>query len=98
MSTQYCTGIEVTIAAILAAQECGDYAAIEAARTGGSAWDDYVARYVGNYTYEDFTLALLTQAQSAELRWQVLDQAALLPNSRFSEGPSPPRQTGDGRE
>jgi hypothetical protein len=76
MTIDDCTGVEVTFAAILAAHECGDFEAIEAAEEGSSAWNDYVADYISHYTYPDFTLAPLTQSQSAELRSQVLEQAA----------------------
>jgi len=79
VSSEDCTGAEVTFAAILAANECSDVAAIEAARKGSSAWDDYVTGYVSQFTYEEFTLAPLTRSQSAELRLRVLEQAALLP-------------------
>jgi hypothetical protein len=83
MSTENCTGVEVTFAAILAAQECGDFEAIGAAEKGGSAWSDYVALYISNYAYNEFTLAPLTNSQSAMLRWQVLEQAALLPERLY---------------
>ena len=83
MSTENCTGVEVTFAAILAARECGDFEAIVAAVTGSSAWNDYLARYISNYTYNEFTLAPLTSSQSAKLRWQVLDQAALPPHELY---------------
>jgi hypothetical protein len=97
MASKNYIGAEVTFAAILAAQECGDFEAIEAAETGSSAWDDYVARYIRSYNYEDFTLALLTKSQSADLRWQVLQQAALLPQNRVSAGKPRARQADDER-
>lgn len=39
--------------------------------------------YVSNYLVNDFTLAPLTKSQSADLRWQVLEQAALLPHKMY---------------
>ncbi len=75
-----CTGAEVTFAAILAAKECGDVEAIEAAKKGPGAWGDYVADYISRYHYREFTLAPLTASQSAALRAQVLEQAAPLPH------------------
>jgi hypothetical protein len=80
MSNEDSTSAEVTFAAILAAQECGDVEAIEAAKKSIRAWDDYVADYASHYAYKEFTLAPLTKSQSAELRSQVLEQAALLPH------------------
>ena len=74
-----CTRAEVTFAAILAAQECGDVHAIDAAKKGSYAWDDYVADYISHYPYKDITLAPLTKPERADLRSQVLEQAALLP-------------------
>jgi hypothetical protein len=83
MSIDDCAGFEVTFAAILAAHECGDFEAIKAAEKGGSAWDNYLADYIGHFAYDDFTLAPPTQFQSADLRLQVLEQSArLLADSR----------------
>ena len=78
MNIEDCTGAEVTFAAILAAQECGDVEAIEAAKKGSNAWDDYVADYISHYAYQEFTLAPLTKSQGADLRSLVLEQAARL--------------------
>jgi hypothetical protein len=78
MTIEDCTAVEVTFAAILAAQECGDVEAIEAAKKGSCAWDDYVAKYVNHYAYEEFTLAPLTKSQRADLRSQILELAAIL--------------------
>ena len=83
MSIDDCAGVEVTFAAILAARECGDFEAIMAAEKGGSAWEDYLADYIGRFSGNDFTLAPLNQLQSAELRLQVLEQSAGLPHKLF---------------
>jgi hypothetical protein len=83
LSVHDCAGVEVTFAAILAAHECGDFEAIKAAERGGSAWDDYLADYVGHFRYNEFTLAPLTELQSAELRLKVLEQSARLPHKLF---------------
>jgi hypothetical protein len=83
MSIDDCAGVEVTFAAILAARECGDFEAIKAAAKGGSAWEDDLAEYIGHFTYNDFTLAPLTQLQSADLRLQVLEQSAFLPHRLY---------------
>ena len=83
MSIDDCAGVEVTFAAILAAQDCGDFEAIKAAEKGGSAWDDYMADYIRHFTYNEFTLAPLTKLQSADLRMQVLEQSAGLPHKLF---------------
>jgi hypothetical protein len=83
MAIQDRVGGEVTIAAILAAQECGDFEAIEAAEKGSIAWDEYLAHYLSNYSYSEFTLSPLTKSQSANLRWQVLEQAAHLPHTLY---------------
>ena len=76
-------GAEVTFAAILAAQECGDFAAIEAAEKGGIAWDAYLTDYISRFAYRDFALAPLTTLQSTDLRLQVLEQSARLPHRTF---------------
>jgi len=78
MSIDDCAGVEVTFAAILAAHECGDFEAIKAAEKGGSAWDNYLADYIGHFAYNEFTLAPLTRLQSADLRQKVLEQSAHL--------------------
>lgn len=83
MSIDDCAGVEVTFAAILAAHECGDFEAINAAESGDSAWDSYLADYIGHFCYKEFTLAPLTHLQSAELRLKVLEQAARLPHKLF---------------
>lgn len=73
-------GVEVTFAAILAAQECGDFEAIEAAKKGGTEWDAYLTGYITRFAYRDFALAPLTKLESADLRSQVLEQSACLPH------------------
>ena len=56
----------------------GDIDAIDAAKKGRSAWDDYVTDYISHYPYTDITLAPLTDLRRAELRSQVLGLAAVL--------------------
>jgi len=80
MRIEYFIGVEVTFAAILAAQECGDFEAIEAAKKGGTEWDAYLTGYINGFGYKDFALAPLTQLESADLRAQVLEQSARLPH------------------
>jgi hypothetical protein len=83
ISIDDCAEVEVTFAAILAAHECDDFEAIKAAENGGSAWEDYLADYIGRFSCNDFMPAPFNQLQSAELRLQVVGQSAGLPHKLF---------------